>query len=387
MEASPSESLPPMHILYGLSRAGLLPSATLLCFLLTGCGTPAFLTNARSTADAASNAGSDRTAKVDAPPPVRTIRATGTIQAQRAYNIQVPQISGQNTRISITNLVPNGTRVKEGDILVEFDRTQEIDNLREAQAKYDELAHKLEQKRAEIRNNAAKRAATLREAEADLAKAELQLQKAELLSEIDRLKNETKAESARARVASLRKSNQLRDQAEAAEFRVAELQKERQRLVVERTQRNLERLVIRAPIAGMTALESIWRSGSMGPAQIGDQVWPGQTLLRIFDPSLMLVETSVSEPDGAALVPGVKARIRLDAYPEALFDGEFESSSPVASSALDTPIKTFAARFRIQQLDPRLLPDLSASVEIEVSNKPAGALAASVPSSNGRSAQ
>jgi hypothetical protein len=37
----------------------------------------------------------------------------------------------------------------------------------------------------------------------------------------------------------------------------------------------------------------------------------------------------------------------------------------VASGSLDSPIKYFSARFRIDQRDPRLLPDLSAAVEIE----------------------
>ena len=49
----------------------------------------------------------------------------------------------------------------------------------------------------------------------------------------------------------------------------------------------------------------------------------------------------------------------------AVFDAHFESASPVASGSLDSPIKYFSARFRIDQRDPRLLPDLSAAVEIE----------------------
>lgn len=106
MEASQSDSPHRMHVPYDLNPAGRLSSVALLCVLLAGCDAPAPLTEARSTITAASKAGSDGTANLDAPPAIRTIRATGTIQAQRAYNIQVPQLSGQNTRISITNLVP-----------------------------------------------------------------------------------------------------------------------------------------------------------------------------------------------------------------------------------------------------------------------------------------
>ncbi len=57
--------------------------------------------------------------------------------------------------------------------------------------------------------------------------------------------------------------------------------------------------------------------------------------------------------------------MRLDAYPELTFDAHLVSASPVAASALGAPIKSFSARFRLEQSDPHLLPDLSAAVMIE----------------------
>jgi hypothetical protein len=38
----------------------------------------------------------------------------------------------------------------------------------------------------------------------------------------------------------------------------------------------------------------------------------------------------------------------------------------VASSAPDSPVKTFDARFRFEGRDEHLLPDLSAAVDIEL---------------------
>ena len=55
----------------------------------------------------------------------------------------------------------------------------------------------------------------------------------------------------------------------------------------------------------------------------------------------------------------------LDAYPDLLFDAHMITASPAASSALGSPIKTFAARFRLDKSDPHLLPDLSAAVILE----------------------
>ena len=64
------------------------------------------------------------------------------------------------------------------------------------------------------------------------------------------------------------------------------------------------------------------------------------------------------------LKPGIKAIVQLDAYPDLKFTARLESASPVAASAIGSPIKTFKARFRLEQTDPHLLPDLSAAVII-----------------------
>jgi len=307
--------------------------------------------------------------KAAAPVPVATnsksIRATGLVRAVKVSSIQVPQIAGQGGRMTLVRLVPNGTHVKEGDTLAEFDRTKQLDDALEAEAKFDDLGHQVRQKVAANRSEGEKRLSDLKQAEADLAKAEIQLKKGPILSEIDRAKNQAKADSARARVDSLQKIHGHRNQVEAAALRILELQQDRQKVALERAKSNSEKLIVKAPLAGMVALENIWRDGSMGHAQEGDQLWNGQPMLKLFDPAEMEVHAQIGEPDGAVLRPGTRARVRLDAYPEVEFEGRFESASPVASSALGSPIKNFAARFRLLGTDPRLLPDLSAAVVIE----------------------
>src|ERR1019366_9552028 len=56
------------------------------------------------------------------------VRLTGTIQAVHFFTVQTPQIGGQGGRVTLTKIIANGVRVKTGDLLAEFDRTQELDN-------------------------------------------------------------------------------------------------------------------------------------------------------------------------------------------------------------------------------------------------------------------
>ena len=299
----------------------------------------------------------------------RLVRSNGTVQAVHALTVRVPQIYGQGGDMTLTKLIPTGVSVKKGDVLAEFDRTKQVDNARDAQAKYEDLRHQVDQRKEQHRADAEKRAADLQQATADLSKAELELRKGPILSEIDRLKNQAKLEDAHAHVASLKRSGHSHDISEAADLKILELQRDRQKLAWERAQNNAETLVVKASLPGMVSRENSWHNDTFGPAQEGDQLWPGQPLLRIFDPNGMEVEVSVGEPDGAALGEGSQAAVRLDAYPALTFKAHFDSASPVATSLLDSAVRTFPARFRLDEQNPHLLPDLSAAVDIEVISK------------------
>jgi HlyD family secretion protein len=294
--------------------------------------------------------------------PQRPIRATGTIRAIREHVVQVPRIQGQSGRMILTWLVANGAVVAKDDVVAEFDRTEQRDKAREALGKFEDLQHQVEQRQAENRANAARRGEALEQVRAELAKASLQLRISEVLAEIERLKNEVKVKDASAHVASLEESQRQREIADQADLRILELKMERQRVALDRSQANAEKLVVLAPFGGMLAHEHIWRSGSMGPPQVGDQLYRGQPLLRIFDPTEMEVHLQVGEPDGAVLTPVARALVSLDAYPDLLFKARLTSASPVAAAALGSPIRRFEARFALEATDPHLLPDLSAAV-------------------------
>jgi multidrug resistance efflux pump len=301
--------------------------------------------------------------------PRRSVRATGVVRAVNSIPVMVPRIEGQGGQLTLATLAENGATVAIGDSLATFDRSNELKLLRDAQTKFDDLANQIEEKKAEHISNAEKRVADLQQADADLKKAEIETRKGPVLSAIEQEKNQAKVTDAREHVASLQRSNKFHDTAEEAELRILELQRDRQEVAVQRQTRNSEKLLVKSPIKGMVALQNVWRNNSLGHAEEGDQLWPGSPLLRVFDPSGMDVEVSVGEPDGAVLVPGAKAVVHLDAFPEVKFTARYTSSSPVATSALGMSVKSFTARFRLDQSDPHLLPDLSAAVDIEVPAK------------------
>jgi multidrug resistance efflux pump len=82
----------------------------------------------------------------------------------------------------LTKLIPNGASVSKGDVLVEFDRLSLLDQERDAVALLEDLAHQLDERKAQVQSLQATRGSQIRETRADLERAQLQLRKKEVLS-------------------------------------------------------------------------------------------------------------------------------------------------------------------------------------------------------------
>src|SRR5215471_16334457 len=85
----------------------------------------------------------------DAPRVKREVRVTGTVEAVHSSKVLVPQIFSQGGPMTLTKLIPNGSKVSAGDLIAIFDATQQIDQARDAQAKFDDLSHQVDQKAAQ----------------------------------------------------------------------------------------------------------------------------------------------------------------------------------------------------------------------------------------------
>ena len=200
--------------------------------------------------------------------------------------------------MTLTQLIANESQVKEGDLIATFDPTQQMDAARDAKANFEDLGHQTEQKIAENRANAEKRAVDLRSAEADLKKAELELSKREVLGEIEAKKDEANEAGAKVHLESLKKSTAAHEKSEVAALRTSfDLQRDRQKIYMQRAQDNVQKLEIHAPLAGMVAHETTYRGGSYGRVQVGDQLYRSYPIASIFDPSEMQVRCSINEPD------------------------------------------------------------------------------------------
>jgi multidrug efflux pump subunit AcrA (membrane-fusion protein) len=299
----------------------------------------------------------------------RILRLKGTTEAVQARGILAPQLAGQQVpTLTIIHLVPGGTRVKKGDLLAEFDRQAQMRDFIDKQAEYQKLVDQVAQEQAKEAAAKAKDETELKAAEDNLRKSELEVQKDEIVSRIDAEKNQENLQEAKATYDQLRETFDLKRKAAQAAIRILEIQRDRTQQTMTHAQSNADLMQIHSPLDGVVVLNTIWKQGTMGEVQEGDQVEPGTPFMQVVDPAMMQVRVAANQQDFPRLQIGQTGKVRLDAYPDLVFQAKIEQLAPIGEpGSFSEKVRTFAVIFGIQGNDPKLMPDLSASVDLDIS--------------------
>jgi HlyD family secretion protein len=297
----------------------------------------------------------------------QSLRLKGMTQAVEKRAILAPLLAGEKAgTLTIVKLTPAGTVVKRGDLLVEFDRQAQLRDFIDKQAANSDLANKVVAAQETEDATRAKDETELKEAEDNLSKAELEIQKVEILSRIDTEKAQENLEEAKATLAQLKQTFDLKRKAAQASIRILQIQLDRNRETMAHAEANAALLQVHSPIDGIVVLNTIWKQGNMGEVQEGDQIRPGVSFMQVVDPSRMEVLVPVNQQDLLSLKIGQSTSVHLDAYPALLFSGQLETIDPIGRSGdFSGKVRTFAAVFSIIGHDPRLMPDLSAAVDVD----------------------
>lgn len=301
----------------------------------------------------------------------RSLRLNGATEAVQARAILAPLLAGQQVgTLTITRLAEVGQHVNRGDLLVEFDRQTQIRDYIDKQAEHGKLVDQVLEERAKEDAARAKDETEIKQAEDALSKAELEMQKVEIVSRIDAEKSQENLDEAKATLQQLRETFDLKRKAAQAAIRILEIQGDRTRDVMLHAQANSDLMQVRSPIDGIVVLNTIWKQGKMGEVQNGDQVRPGVPFMQVVNPSKMEVRAAVNQEDFLNLRIGQTATVHLDAYPQLVFPGKLEEMAPIGRNGdFSSKLRTFTVVFSISGSDSKLMPDLSAAVDVDVADK------------------
>jgi HlyD family secretion protein len=153
----------------------------------------------------------------------------------------------------------------------------------------------------------------------------------------------------------------------AAGCRAARAGVEQGQAAVDVAQRLEYQTVLRAPFAGVIATLSVELGEFVTPAPPGVPIPP---VVDVLDPASIYISAPMDEVDSSRIRPGQPARVTLDAYRGRIFPGRVRRIAPFA---VDREEQNRTVEIEVELSAPpgvRLLPGISADVEVIVATRP-----------------
>jgi len=293
----------------------------------------------------------------------------GSVEAENPVTLSPPSVPGiWNYRISF--MAPEGSEVRKGDPVLGFDTEDLQRRLRERVADRDSAAQQIEKRRTDLAKEREQVKLQLAETEAKLRKAELELETPEDLMAANELAQQRiDRDLAQREIAHLNEKLGLLELQAKAELGSLEQRRAAAASRVDEIQRSIQRMRLMAPRSGIVIYDADWRGDK---PKLGDQVWPGRSVLQIPDLAHLRGAGMVDEADLASIAVGQPVTLRLDAHPDVPYHGRLtEIARTVQRRSPDDPRKVVKVQIAFDQSDPeRLRPGLRFQGSVEVERYP-----------------
>ena len=314
------------------------------------------------------------TALVTKGPFVDTLEIRGEIRPLKSVVLSSPMQSGE---LQILKLAKNGTMVKPGDVVVEFDPSTLKRTIQEKQSELKQADAEIEQAQAQTRIAKEQNATAAMKSTYDIERAKLDVSKGDTVSRLDNEQAKLTVVDAQQRERELQEK--IKSDQTSAEADIAAKRHKRDKALfdLQRAERGLQNLQVKAPSAGMVNILPNFRSGSMFGGQQdfqqGDRAWPGAAIVELPDLSSVHLEARLDESDRGRLQALQDATVRIEAIPGVDFKARLDSISVLAKVDFSSgwpPAKNFDLNLVFLDMDPRMRPGMTAVARIATERVP-----------------
>jgi len=294
------------------------------------------------------------------------VTTTGELQAKKSTDITGPEFTqSRNIRavdIKITDMVLEGTEVKQGDYVATLDRTSFDNSLKDELERLTTQETNLEMKILDT-------AVTLSNLRDNIKNLRFSVEEADITLQQSKFEPPTTIRQAEI---ALDKSNRTLDQsirgyALRVEQAKSDMRTMKNNLSDERTrvsdlQTVLLKFIISAPSDGMI----IYKRDRMGAKRkVGSSISPWDNVVATLpDMSSMISKTYVNEIDVSKVKQGQHVEIIVDAFPEKSYTGTVTSVANIGEQLPNADAKVFEVQIEVDGSDPILRPSMTTGNKI-----------------------
>lgn len=299
-----------------------------------------------------------------------SLQFRGEVKALKSVTISAPADAGD---LEIVKLADEGTSVKPGDVVVEFDKTKTEQDLAQDKSALKSAESGIEQARAQARLAEEENKTAVLKANYDVEAAKLEASKQEIISKIEGQEKRLALADAEQKLREAEAKQKSDESLNHAGIESAEQVSAKARYDVDRTEHALEQMIVRAPSAGTVSILLHWTGSNMMPYRAGDRAWAGGAIAELPDASTLRITARVDETERGRLALNQPVNVQLNAIPDRQFTGHIEQISTIASMDFSGgwPFpRNFTLEIVLDQTDARFKPGLTGQVTVVVDRVP-----------------
>jgi len=244
---------------------------------------------------------------------VKKFFVTGELRAASAIQISVPRIRSSFASV-VTYLAPEGSQIKQGERLVEFDASTLTSQMSEFERRLDEAKLKIEKTKADLEAQRCDLLNGVAQAEANLKVAELYAKTPpELLAANTYQKYQMDLERGRLALNKAKEQLDNFDKSRPTQMALVDIEKAQAEIDLKKIEGDVALLRIAAPQDGIVIYGDNWASNRK--IQVGDNLFPGMPVVELPDLSSMQVIGFVYDTELRFLNKGMRCSFSLDAAP------------------------------------------------------------------------
>jgi hypothetical protein len=296
----------------------------------------------------------------------------GALHTEQSRVISAPPIAGGT--LQIIQLAAAGAHVHMGDVVLEFDPSQQEYNLAQNRSDLEQADQEIVKAKADAAVQTAEDQTALLKAKYAVRKAELEVSKNEILSPIDGQKNILGLDEAKRALAQLQQDIRSHGASNDAALAISQEKHHKAQLAMDRAELNIKNMKISSPIDGLMVIHGnrdstggFFMDGMTLPDyHVGDQVNPGSSIAEVIDSSRLEISAQVGETDRTNVKAGQSVDIKVDALPGETFSGKVRTVGGATAREFwdDNAKHKFDVAIQIDRVDPRLRPGFEAQLSI-----------------------
>ena len=276
---------------------------------------------------------------------------SGEIRAVNTVVIKAPM--EWRMELQIIDLAPEGTIVKKGDMLVQFDTSKLEEELKTAQESLDNELTQYEGTLSEQATRMSQLETDLKMAEFSRELAELELQNIRYESDVRKEEARLKHKQEELKFEEVKKKIESQIIIDSVSLNRADMRLDYAKKRVRDIEKKIKSLTMYASVSGMVVYNEIGGWNSRYKVGIGEKPRPGQPVVNIPDLDNMEMVAWVNEIDVEHVSIGDRVILRLDAFEETVFNGSVTHVNQIGRD------KNFQVNIKIEGSDENLKPGMT----------------------------